>query len=117
VPAPGSPLTIKSKSVLPFAEFVERKMEVAHVSIVHVELHCHCTQTAHDLQLKQVSAPSLYLVTLYLVCTCNVTCNYYKVNLHIKLIDSYDLIVPDSIATYVEVFRVRIVEKSTTSGT
>jgi hypothetical protein len=32
VPAPGSPLTIQSLSVLPFAEFVVRKMEVKHVS-------------------------------------------------------------------------------------
>ena len=32
VPAPGSPLTIKYKSMLPFAEFVIRKMVVTHVS-------------------------------------------------------------------------------------
>jgi hypothetical protein len=32
VPTHGSPLTIKYVSVLPFAEFVIRKMEVTHVS-------------------------------------------------------------------------------------
>ena len=31
VPTPGSPLTITSKSTLPFAEFVIRKMVVTHV--------------------------------------------------------------------------------------
>ena len=31
VPAPGCPLTVKYKSVMPFAEFVIRKMVVAHV--------------------------------------------------------------------------------------
>ena len=32
MPAPGSPLSIKYKSVLPFAEFVIRKMVATHVS-------------------------------------------------------------------------------------
>ena len=32
VPALGSPLSIKYESVLPFAEFVIRKMVVTHVS-------------------------------------------------------------------------------------
>ena len=32
IPAPGSPLTIKYKSMLPFAEFVIRKMVATHVS-------------------------------------------------------------------------------------
>jgi len=38
IPVAGSPLTIKFKSLLPFAEFVIRKMEVTHVRptiIVH----------------------------------------------------------------------------------
>ena len=34
VPAPGSPLTIKYKSMLPFAEFVIRKMVATHVSVM-----------------------------------------------------------------------------------
>ena len=32
VPAPGSPLTVTYKSVMPFAEYIIRKMVVAHVS-------------------------------------------------------------------------------------
>jgi hypothetical protein len=42
VPAPGSPLTIQSLSVLPFAEFVIRRMEVKHVSykLVGSRLFC-----------------------------------------------------------------------------
>ena len=35
IPAPGSPLTIKYKSMLPFAEFVIRKMVATHVSVMH----------------------------------------------------------------------------------
>ena len=33
VPAPGSPLTVTYKSVMPFAEYIIRKMVVAHVSL------------------------------------------------------------------------------------
>ena len=32
MPSPGSPLTVTYKSVMPFAEFIIRKMVVAHVS-------------------------------------------------------------------------------------
>lgn len=33
IPTPGSPLTVEYKSMLPYAEFVIRKMVVTHVSV------------------------------------------------------------------------------------
>ena len=44
IPAPGSPLTIKYKSMLPFAEFVIRKMIVTHVSAI---IHTVYSATSH----------------------------------------------------------------------
>ena len=45
VPVNGSPLTITYKSVLPFAEFVVRKMVATHVSLItchfpELKLYC-----------------------------------------------------------------------------
>ena len=37
VPAPGSPLSVTYKSVMPFAEYTIRKMVVAHVSMQRME--------------------------------------------------------------------------------